>query len=171
MAFVSSSFLLDFSVPGFVFGFGVGVFFDSGSFVDSGDSSASVVSLLLGFGVGSSSSSLDFVGSDFVLLFGVGDSSASGVGLFLGRGVGVAFGGFFLDLALRFAGFGFAVGSGVSAGAGEATARISSRAFVAGIALLFFFVGQLRVDEGGDDRAEGEGRAKKNAKTDHGRRA
>jgi hypothetical protein len=140
------SFLFDFSVGVFAFGFGngdsfcsaVGVLTAPGFLVGSGDSSASVESLRFGFGVGSSSSSPAFFASDFVLLFREGDSSGCGVGLFFGRGVGVGFDfGTFLDVALRFAGFGFAVGSGVYVGAGEATARISSRAFVRASRLFF----------------------------------
>jgi hypothetical protein len=100
-----------------------------------------------GLGVTSSSSSLLFFADGFVFGFGVGDASSSSSpdGLFLGRGVfvgsgvsvGFAFGfgvgvAFFFVFDFRLAGFGFAVGSGVSDGAGEVTARISSRA-------LFFF--------------------------------
>jgi hypothetical protein len=63
------------------------------------------------------------------LLFGRADSSGSGEGLFFAVGAAVRFGfeaGRFLGLALRFAGFRFAAGSGVSAGVGEAAVCISS---------------------------------------------
>ena len=141
---VSFSFSLDFFVPGFALlfgtgdssGSGVGVFLAPGFFVGAGDSSDSAGSVRFGFEVASSSSSADFFVPDFALFFGAGDSSGSGFGLFRAAGVAVGFGRF-LDLALRFAGFGFAVGSGVSAGAGEATARISSRALMR--ASRFFF--------------------------------
>ena len=129
----------DFSASGF------GLFFAPGFFVASGVSLA----LAFGFGVTSSSSPALFLLGDFAFAFGVGDSSSSfssAAGLFFGRGdfvgsgvsVGFAFAfalgvgvglAFFLFFDLRLAGFGFAVGSGVADGVGEATARISSRAF------------------------------------------
>lgn len=145
------------------FDFGVG---SSGSdfFLGEGDLSASEVFLLagvavalaFGFGVTSSSSSPDFLPCDFDAFgFGVGDafssSSPPGVffafGVFVGSGVslGLAFAlgfgvgvgvAFFFVFDFRLAGFGFAVGSGVSDGVGEVTARISSRAF-------FFFSGSV----------------------------
>jgi hypothetical protein len=77
---------------------------------------------------------------DFAFFFGKGDSSGSGEGLFLAAGVAVPFGfaaGRFLALALRFAGFCFAAGSGVSAGVGEAAVCSSSPALVR--AARFFF--------------------------------
>ena len=109
--------------PGVFFGFGFGVGDSSSS------SSPAGIFFAFCFGVTSSSSSPLFLLGDFDALgFGVGDSSSSsspaGVFLAFGFGVGVAF---FFDF--RFAGFGFAVGSGVSDGVGDATARISSRAF------------------------------------------
>jgi len=65
------------------------------------------------------------------LVFGVGDSS--GAGLFFAPGVAVTLGfgigvGLVFVFDLRVAGFGLASGSGVSAGVGDVTARISSRA-------------------------------------------
>jgi hypothetical protein len=117
------------------FGFGLassdsGFFLAEGLFLVPGVS----VALAFGFGVDSSSSSPDFFPGDFVALgFGVGDSSSSseaGVFFAFGFGVGVGVGdAFFFDFDFRAAGFGFAVGSGVADGVGEATARISSRAF------------------------------------------
>ena len=132
-------------------------FSDSGFFVEVGDFSDSGFGLFLlagvspafafGFGVTSSSSLPLFLGDDFALGFGVGDSSsASPAGIFFARGVfvgsGVSVGfvfafvfgagvgvAFFFAFDFRVAGFGFAVGSGVSEGVGEVTARISSRAF------------------------------------------
>jgi hypothetical protein len=138
---------------GSVFFFGVS-FSDAVFFLGVEDLSASVFELFLvagtsplfafGLGVTSSSSSSAFFADDFVLGFGLGDASSSSSpdGVFLGRGVfvrsglSVAFGfgfgvgvAFFFAFDFRLAGFGFAVGSGVSDGAGEVTARISSRAF------------------------------------------
>ena len=113
------------------FSFGVGDFSASEFFFFAGVA----VALVFVFGVTSSSSSPDFLPGVFDALgFGVGDSSSSSspAGVFfafafgLGVGVGVAF---FFDFDFRVAGFGVAVGSGVSDGLGEATARISSRAF------------------------------------------
>ena len=112
---------------------GLGLFLAAGVTVDSGDWPDSVGPIRFGFGVDSLSSSFDFSVPNFALFLGRGDSSGSGEGLFLAAGVAVPFGfeaGRFLDLALRFAGFGFAAGSGVSTGAGEATTRISSRALM-----------------------------------------
>ena len=120
---------------------GVGFFFIAGVLLGSGDSA--FFSVVFGFGVASSSSSpVDFFVADFSLDFGEGDSSGSGAGLFLasGVGVGVAFGlglECFFALDLRSAGFGLAVGSGISDGVGEAIARISSRALLR--ASRFFF--------------------------------
>ena len=113
------------------FSFGAGDFSASELFFFSG----AAVAFAFDFGVTSSSSSPLFFVDDFVVFgFGVGDSSSSSspVGVFFafafgfGVGVGVAF---FFDFDFRFAGFGVAVGFGVSDGLGEATARISSRAF------------------------------------------
>ena len=122
---------------------GLGVFAGSVFFFGVGDCSASVfglfffagVSLALAFGIGvtSSSSSPDFLPGDFDAFgFGVGDVSSSSAGVFFGFGFGFAVGvgvAFFFVFDFRFAGFGLAVGSGVSDGVGEVTARISSRAF------------------------------------------
>jgi len=144
---VASFFALVFFLPGVAFDFGVGdssgsgvgLFFTAGVLLGSGDSAFFPVTF--GFGVASSSPSLsDFFAADFSLGFGEGDSSGSGVELLLAFGVGVAFGlelECFFALDLRSAGFGFAVGSGVSDGVGEAIARISSRALIR--ASRFFF--------------------------------
>ena len=134
-----------------------GVSFSGSVFFGVGDLSGSglglfllvgvAVALSFGFGVSSSSSSLFFFVDAFGLGFGVGDasSSSSPAGVFfvfgvfgsgvsvgfafaLGFGVGVGV-AFFFVFDFRFAGFGLAVGSGVSDGVGEVTARISSRAF------------------------------------------
>lgn len=124
---------------------GLGLFFAAGVLPGSGDSAFSV---RFGFGVASSSSPVPSL-ADFGLA--VEDSSASGVGLLfargvlVGSGVSVAFGfafaldfgvGLFLAFAFLVAGFGFEVGDGVSLGAGEVIARISSRALRAS---CFFF--------------------------------
>ncbi len=130
----------------FVFGFSssdFGFFFDGLFFVPGAS-----VAFAFGFGVGSSSSSPDFLPGDFVAFgfgvgdssssspleaffafgFGVGDSSSSEAGVFFAFGCGVGVGVFF-DFDFRVAGLGFALGSGVAEGVGDATARISSRAF------------------------------------------
>jgi hypothetical protein len=93
------------------FSFGAGDFSSSVFFFFAGVGVA--VPFAFGFGVSSSSSSAAFLPGDLV---------AFGFGL----GVGVAF---FFDFDLRGAGFGVALDFGVSAGVGDATARISSRAF------------------------------------------
>jgi hypothetical protein len=127
-------------------GSGLGLFLLAGDFVGSGVSVASAFGLRFGLGVTSSSSS-DFLPSDFAFGFGVGDSSSSAAGVFFGRGVLVGSGvsvdfGFALEVVFffvfdfRFAGFGLAFASDFSAGVGEATARISSRALRAS---RFFF--------------------------------
>ncbi len=119
-----------------------------------------------------SSSSPDFFVPAFVLLFGVGGflRFRGWTLLRAGRRGRFRFGSFF-DLALRFAGFGFAVGSGVSSGAGESTARISSRALLR--ASRFFLSSSVNcaLTKVATIALEGEDRAKKNAKSDHGRRA
>jgi hypothetical protein len=114
------------------FSFGEGDFSSSAFFFFAGVGVADPFAF--GFGVISSSSSPDFLPGDFVVFdfgAGVASSSSSPAGVFFvfgfGVGVGVAF---FFDFALRFAGFGVALDFGVSAGVGDATARISSRAFV-----------------------------------------
>ena len=146
---------VSFSDSAFFFGEGdfsgsaLGLFLVAGVFVGSGVS----VLFAFGFGVTFSSSSPVFLPGDFVFGFGVGDSSSSSSELFFGRGVFVgsgvsvgfafAFGfgvgvgvAFFLVFDFRLAGFGLAVGSGVSDGVGEVIARISSRALRAS---RFFF--------------------------------
>jgi hypothetical protein len=143
---------VSFSEPAFFFGEGdfsgsaLGLFFVAGVFVGSGVS----VAFAFGFGAASSSSSPVFLPGDFAFGFGVGDSSSSselffGRGVFVGSGVSLGFVfalgfgvgvGFFLDFDFRLAGLGLAVGSGVSEGVGEVTARISSRALRAS---RFFF--------------------------------
>lgn len=118
-------------------GAGLGLFFLAGDFVDSGVSSA---------GDAFSSSSAAFSGEAFDL--GVGDWSPSAglfVALVVGSGFAVAFAfafgvgvevGVFFAFDVRLAGFGFALGEGVTDGVGEVTARTSSRAFWAS---RFFF--------------------------------
>jgi len=129
------------------FSFGVGDFFPGvGLFLDFAFDLG--VGDFFADGVGLTFLPGDFVGSGVADGFGVGDSSASSglgdpFGVVLGSGVPVAFafafgvgvgvGDFFaVDLAFRFAGFGLALGDGVTDGVGEVTARISSRA-------VFFF--------------------------------
>lgn len=129
-------------VPPFFFGvgdlpFAAGVFPDSAFFFAFGVGDFSEAGVGLPFLAGL------FVASGVAVGLGVGDSSGSpglvvAFGVLVGSGVGVAFvfafafgvgvgdGVFF---AFRFAGFGFAVGEGVTDGSGEVTARISSRAF------------------------------------------
>jgi hypothetical protein len=139
-------------------GFGVGLFLDL-AFLDLGEgdlpgAGVGLFFFLPGVGVGSgvssaavetSSSSPVFFGEAFDL--GAGDSSASpglfvafgvlvdsgvdvGVAFALAFGVGVGAGVFFVaGFDFRWAGFGFALGEGVTDGVGEETARISSRAF------------------------------------------
>lgn len=123
--------------PGDLSGDGVGLFFDFPFDFGVGDLAEAGVGLPFFAGV--------FVASGVVDVPGVGDSPASSglvvaLGVFVASGVGVAFafafgvgvgvGVFFaVDLDLRWAGFGFAVGEGDADGAGEVTARISSRAF------------------------------------------
>ena len=144
VSFSDSAFFLgegDFS------GSALGLFLVAGVFVGSGVS----VLFAFGFGVTFSSSSPVFLLGDFVFGFGVGDSSSSelffGRGVFVGSGVSVGFAfafgfgvgvgvAFFLVFDFRLAGFGLAVGSGVSDGVDEVIARISSRALRAS---RFFF--------------------------------
>lgn len=111
---------------------GVGLPFFAGFFVGSGvasESSSSSASVFLGeafsLGVGDSSAS-----SGLFVAFGVLVASGVAVAFAFAFGVGVGVGVFFaVDLAFRLAGFGLAVGEGVTDGVGEVTARISSRAF------------------------------------------
>jgi hypothetical protein len=142
-------------VPPFFFGlgdlsfFGVGLFLDFaldfgvGVLLDAGVGLRFFVGVFVGCGVASESASSSpvFFGEAFDL--GVGDSSvSSGLSCVLGDlvapGVAVAFAfalgvgvgvGVFFALDFRVAGFGLAVGEGVTEGVGEETARISSRAF------------------------------------------
>jgi hypothetical protein len=136
-----------FSEAGFFFGSGdisdsgsgLRLFLGAGLFADAGVSSDS--GFFFGFGVTSSSSPPLSLLSEVGFDFGVGDSSSSAAGPFLERGVFVGSGawvgfalgfgvggGVLLLLDFLLAGFGFAFGSGVSDGVGEAIARISSRA-------------------------------------------
>lgn len=153
--FAGSSFSADFAlgvgvgVPPFFFGAGdlsacgVGLPFAAGVFSDSAFFFAFGVGDFSEAGVGLPFLAGVFVASGVAVGLGVGDSSGSpglvvAFGVLVGSGVGVPFAfalafdvgvgdGFFF--AFRFAGFGFAVGEGVTEGAGEVTARISSRAF------------------------------------------
>lgn len=96
---------------------GVGLPFFAGVFVASG--------VAVDLGVGDSSAS-----SGLFVAFGVLVASGVAVAFAFAFGVGVGVGVFFaFDLAFRSAGFGLAVGEGVTDGVGEETARISSRAF------------------------------------------
>ena len=114
---------------------GVGLFLDFALALGVGD--------FLGDGVGLTFLPGVFVGSGVGDDLGVGDSSASSglvvaFGVLVASGVAVAFAfafgvgvgvGVFLAFDFLVAGFGLAVGEGVTDGVGEETARISSRAF------------------------------------------
>ena len=148
LAVASLSFAPGFFIPDFALLFGAGdssgpgvrLFLAAGVAVGSGDSPDSVEPIRFGLAVDSFSSSLDFLIPDFALFFGKGDSSGSGEGVFLAAGVALPFGfaaGRFLALALRFAGFCFAPGSGVCAGVGEAVVSNSSPALARAGCFLF----------------------------------
>lgn len=121
-------FALDFGVGDLVEA-GVGLPFFAGVFVGSGDSSETLPSSSVFFGeafdlgVGDSSAS-----AGLFVAFGVLVGSGVSVALAFAFGVGVGVGVFF-GFDFRLAGFGLAVGEGVTDGLGEETGRISSRAF------------------------------------------